>query len=1091
MNKTIDKLVKGGAIVGTYGVVLTALIAAGYADPALATKLALFMGGVGSNVVAAILDRAAQGKQPTNKEIEALLAVIRESTGANTELLEDLLSRFKADIGAGLDMIAEHCTDSSADLVEIKEMIRDMDADSADRLERMERIQRRILQCLEPPAPSAREQHETLMEYVQAVLSSPRHTRLSTGGLTAESACVLDSVREPQLDDIFVEPNLTGAGSLRASRERVAELLGTVQEEDSPSADRDKARAQLLRMQGETWDAIRKEGASQCATEALKEQRAAVILGDPGSGKSTLLRWVMVEGARSLLNGDRGPIPVFTAVGDFANAWLKRKKEGQSLTLRDYLRSRVETECAGMGAILSSALEEGGAGVCLLLDGLDEVPRDLRRSVVPSIHEFIVQESRASRPTKVLVSSRFFGYEEAPIAEPAVQLVVMPFDDDQIRTFARRWYLGAEKHLQRDRSNEAEADAHAHLFEESVFARPQITELARNPLMLTMIAVVIRQGKRLPERRVELYDLTLRQLMTQWEFLRGETGEHAGFRIDYNEACQLWAPVARWMHEVGTGAVHEAELKQRLAKRIDELELDHKAEEWLAVRGDKCCLLQERGSHIFGFLHQTFQEYLAAMDILHEGEFVEELPRYIEDPRWHEVLRLACGYLGVVCVPPNKKEVTQLLRSILDNGSSFEHLLHRDLFLAASCIADDVKPRKEMEQDIVARLLAVAASDELDAVREQAMELAVRNAAIPVSDSVWHPLGCRLAKASSIVIQRSFAEWLAGRTGEYSEALLLDIWNNSDSLVGISAAHLWKRNRDHQLRHDLLFNIPRPGPVAERIREVLRQDIPGLVRLLPSARDRVRLKIAYVLLNTDRHDKAVAALVPILRSDRYSRAIDAAQMLLDTQARGLALSCLVNNLGHHHEHARYRSARLLAETGFRDLAQHGWRTCLNVKEQFVRRLSACALIESEYRQQAVTVLESILEHGHGYDRYVAATSLLSQEAHVAAWCALEEMAAGGLDLISCWSTRKLSEIDVTHLSVEALAMRIARDPDLSGRRRAAQWAYFPSHHPARALFVQALEHEIGSELEDVRPDSQLYEAAYLYASHVTDTWAML
>jgi predicted NACHT family NTPase len=269
-----------------------------------------------------------------------------------------------------------------------------------------------------------------------------------------------------------------------------------------------------------------------------------------------------------------------------------------------------------------------------------------------------------------------------------------------------------DQHLHGERANPELAAQNAKQFEASVFSRRQITDLARNPLLLTMIAVVIRQGRRLPERRVQLYDQALRQLMTQWEFLRMAAREdtQSEFVIDYNEACELWAPIARWMHEVGTGAVHEEELKEHLKFHLELLDCEERAEDWLTVRGDKCCLLQERGGQLFSFLHQTFQEYLAAMDLYQDGRFIDEVDRYTEDPRWHEVLRLACGHLGIICIPPRRAQAAMLIRRIKNHPAPYENLLHRNLLLAASCIADDVKPKRGIEQEIVEDLLRVAGS---------------------------------------------------------------------------------------------------------------------------------------------------------------------------------------------------------------------------------------------------------------------------------------------------------------------------------------------------------------------------------------------
>ncbi|MCA9993839.1 MAG: hypothetical protein KDE29_22825, partial [Anaerolineales bacterium] len=64
-------------------------------------------------------------------------------------------------------------------------------------------------------------------------------------------------------------------------------------------------------------------------------------------------------------------------------------------------------------------------------------------------------------------------------------------------------------------------------------------------------------------------------------------------------------------------------------------------------------MLVERGSGQYGFIHLTFQEYLAAIGIVQKGQLgigpvVTALAARIDDPDWHEVIQLAIGYLGIV-----------------------------------------------------------------------------------------------------------------------------------------------------------------------------------------------------------------------------------------------------------------------------------------------------------------------------------------------------------------------------------------------------------------------------------------------------------
>lgn len=64
------------------------------------------------------------------------------------------------------------------------------------------------------------------------------------------------------------------------------------------------------------------------------------------------------------------------------------------------------------------------------------------------------------------------------------------------------------------------AAAHAQALTSAIFANPQAAELAQNPLLLTMLALIRQQGVTLPDRRVELYELCIKTLAETWNRAR-------------------------------------------------------------------------------------------------------------------------------------------------------------------------------------------------------------------------------------------------------------------------------------------------------------------------------------------------------------------------------------------------------------------------------------------------------------------------------------------------------------------------------------------------------------------------------------------
>ncbi len=68
-----------------------------------------------------------------------------------------------------------------------------------------------------------------------------------------------------------------------------------------------------------------------------------------------------------------------------------------------------------------------------------------------------------------------------------------------------------------------------------------VRQLASNPLMLTILALIHRAGARLPSRRVELYELAVKTLLEDWELSRGIPERKI---VKENEALRLLGPLA-------------------------------------------------------------------------------------------------------------------------------------------------------------------------------------------------------------------------------------------------------------------------------------------------------------------------------------------------------------------------------------------------------------------------------------------------------------------------------------------------------------------------------------------------------------------
>jgi hypothetical protein len=121
---------------------------------------------------------------------------------------------------------------------------------------------------------------------------------------------------------------------------------------------------------------------------------------------------------------------------------------------------------------------------------------------------------------------------------------------------------------------------------------------------------------------------------------------------------------------------------------------------------------------VYGFLHQTFGEYLAGLCLAEEaqsGDFA--LESYIHRSVWHEPLLLMAGHLSIY----SKPQANALVRGILDFDAPYEDMLQRNNLLAADCLADDVQVPPDLRDEVLQKL-ARSLGHEAPQVQEGALE---------------------------------------------------------------------------------------------------------------------------------------------------------------------------------------------------------------------------------------------------------------------------------------------------------------------------------------------------------------------------------
>ncbi|MDJ0556732.1 MAG: HEAT repeat domain-containing protein [Microcoleaceae cyanobacterium MO_207.B10] len=517
----------------------------------------------------------------------------------------------------------------------------------------------------------------------------------------------------------------------------------------------------------------RKFLASELLTQS--QSRKVVILGAPGSGKTTLMSYfaVMLASIPPTPFGKKSipPTPLGKGGdGDTADATLRDRqtqfsstptKESKSsspsysplskggqggylgldpntdwlpilIKMRDlarhpdksileYIRIFAEKTMAVKTlpvGFFEHWLEDGRA--LILLDGLDEVAESGKRyDVVRRIENFLGQFDR----NRAIITSRPAGYRRDffRTAEfPHYQM--QPFDDEKISTFINNWYDSRFK-------DKVEAERRKESLQKALDDNDRIKLLARNPLLLTIIALIHRYQAVLPKERHRLYNKAVETLLISWDANKELSSDGRLKYLGLDDLRRLMELLAYWVHtqgNVGNGEggtlIDKDELISQLSREIKGLkqvqlyQAKEEAERFVDLIRERTGLLNEQGQDCYAFVHKTFQEYLCAEEIDYqlENEFdfgiiLNAIREHLHDSHWREVLLL-------LIAQQKPKNAAKAIRAVLNNSSEYEEWLHRDLLFAGNCLAENPKGLRsvgsELVQEILERLVELEVSIE-------------------------------------------------------------------------------------------------------------------------------------------------------------------------------------------------------------------------------------------------------------------------------------------------------------------------------------------------------------------------------------------
>lgn len=409
-----------------------------------------------------------------------------------------------------------------------------------------------------------------------------------------------------------------------------------------------------------------------------------VILGDPGSGKSTLLQYLALDWVEKTLeqNDFNLPIPLL-------------------IELRNYMRDRNAGSCNDFLQFyhnspncfyhlnqhkLHEQLKAGNALV--MFDGLDEIFEQAKREeVITCIHRF----TNEYPDVQVIVTSRITGYKQQQLRDAEFRhFRLQDLEPAQIQDFIERWYDKTfsqaeerDKNIKRERLQRVINESKA------------IAELAQNPLLLTMMAI-LNLKRELPRDRSELYKDASEVLLHNWDDGRNLKPDERLDIIDYKDKQAMLRQVAYQMQTSEKGLagniIYADDLEAIFTKYLQSIPVNDardKARRLIKQLRDRNFLLCFWGADYYAFVHRTFLEYFCAWKFVWQFEKersisieylkTEVFGKHWQDETWHEVLLLIAGMIDA-------KFVGEIIDYLMVQDGEEEKFIN--LFLAAKCLLE-------------------------------------------------------------------------------------------------------------------------------------------------------------------------------------------------------------------------------------------------------------------------------------------------------------------------------------------------------------------------------------------------------------------
>lgn len=408
------------------------------------------------------------------------------------------------------------------------------------------------------------------------------------------------------------------------------------------------------------------EKKKKSGTRWIEVNRNFFILGKPGAGKTTFLKYVAVQAAQQKID----KVPIFISLKEWADS---------RLDLLLFIIKRFEVCNFPNGRpFVEELLKSGNAMV--LFDGLDEVNQELgqRDEQTRRMKEFVEQYDSAQYLITCRVAATDYTFE------PFTYVEIADFTEEQIGIFVANWF--------RNRKGEKDEETcNRFLVEFDKEENAGLRDLARTPLLLTLLCLAFNETLTFPQRRVEIYGEALDALLKKWDSTRRIKRDEVYRKLSLGHKENMLAHIAAATFEKNRYFIPQSELEKLITMYVrnvpphDTTEIEDGTTILKSIESQHGIFV-ERAREIYSFSHLTFQEYFTSKYVVANFDR-NELAKFIEhstDRRWREVFLLTASLLSDATefvslfrqwideLIANEPNLQKLLKHVLESSNAIQ-----------------------------------------------------------------------------------------------------------------------------------------------------------------------------------------------------------------------------------------------------------------------------------------------------------------------------------------------------------------------------------------------------------------------------------